>query len=81
MKDQDLSKYSKEDLEEKAQQIIREANDISYSIKEYISQLDFSQLSQEDISRLFEMGEDVRKMHKDYDEKKKALDQRKKDEL
>ncbi len=81
MKDQNLSNYSKEDLEEKAQQIIKEANDISHSIKQYIAKLDFNQLNQDDINRLFEMGEDVRKMHKDYDEKKKALEKRKEDEL
>lgn len=80
MKDHDLSKYSKDDLEEKAQQIIKEANDISYSIKEYIGQLNFSELSPEEVNRLFELGEDVRKMHKDYDERKKELTQRKQSE-
>lgn len=80
MKDNDLSKYSKGDLEEKAQQIIKEANDISYSIKEYIAQLNFSELSSEEVNRLFELGEDVRKMHKDYDKRKKELEQRKQSE-
>lgn len=74
MKDHDLSKYSKDDLEEKAQQIIKKANDISYFIKQSIANMNFEELSPEEISRLFEFGEDVRKMHKDYEQRKQDLD-------
>ena len=77
MKDHDLSKYSKDDLEDKAQEIIRQANDISYSIKEYIAKLNFGELSPDEIDRLFELGEDVRKMHKDYEQRKQELENKK----
>lgn len=74
--DHDLSNFSPEDLE-KAQQIIKKANDISYFIKESIAKMDFEQLTPEELERLFEIGEDVRKMHKDYEQRKKELEEKK----
>lgn len=74
--DHDLGKFSPEDLE-KAQQVIKKANDISYFIKESIAKMDFEKLTPEELERLFEIGEDVRRMHKDYEQRKKELEEKK----
>ncbi|WP_299456999.1 hypothetical protein [uncultured Microscilla sp.] len=73
MEDHDLSKFSPEDLE-KAQQVIKKANDISYFIKDSIAKMDFEKLTPEELERLFEIGEDVRQMHRDYEQRKKDLE-------